>query len=331
MHPIVSVCIPVYGSEPFLEACLKSVVDQEFEDFEIVICNDCSPGRDINGLDCKKIVRKIKKMAGRKFWGRINYIEHIKNKGIFETRRSLLYAAEGEYISYVDSDDLLLPGALKALFVPGTDISQGGSNSFYEKNGELQFVDIKKTLVYNGKLQEREIFDGFLLEHNHSGFLWAKIFRKELLIQVYENLPKVFCNFGEDFLIYFYASFYAKSYSGVSEPVYNYRINTGLSSNKAVTHEAQWKLIISASSLFSTIYSWVDEQNVDPENPVITPEEFHAIQQYAIHYLKSNIKHLRAVVVPEYKERAYELLCEYWGESFVKRVEKMIDSTPSEE
>lgn len=331
MFPIVSVCIPVYGSEPFLEACLKSAVDQEFENFEIVICNDCSPGHDNNGLDCKKIVHKIKKYAGRKFWRRINYIEHLTNKGIFETRRSLLYAAKGEYICYVDSDDLLLPGALKALFVPGVDISQGASQSFYEKNGELVLIDFKNTFLVQGELKGRDVFDGFLLKHNHSGYLWAKIFKKELLIRVYENLPKVFCNFGEDFLIYFYASFYAQSYFGVKQPVYKYRINTGLSSGKPVTHEAQWKLIISASSLFSTIYSWVDEQNVNPEKPVITPEEYVAIQNNAVHFLSSNINHWRVAVIPEFKDRAYELLCEFWGESFVKRVEQMMDAKPCEE
>ncbi len=331
-RPKVSVCIPVYGTEPILAECLESAIKQDLDCFEIIVCNDCSPSLDENGWNCKKIVRKCAAKAPRSLRKNIIYIEHLKNKGIFETRRDLLYTARGEYISYFDSDDVMAEGALRAMYEAakgenapegGFDIVHGKSQSFYAKNGKMEFVDFKPTQIYNGTLLGRDIFDGALLESNHSLYLWAKCIKRDIYISAFELIPKVFCNYGEDFLIYFYTSFMSKSYIGVDKLVYYYRINTGLSSNKKVTSEAQWKLIVSVSSLFSVLYTWIDEQNVDKENPVITEEEILAVKKRAVFFIRNNLQQMRTACSPEFMPRAREILCEFWGKSFVERIEKM--------
>ena len=125
--PLVSVCIPVYNSEPYLMRCLESVAAQDFPGAktEIIIVNDASCGTDADGNDCAAIVKSFKKQHKRN----IKLFCHTRNKGLVEARRTAICEAEGEYICIVDSDDWLTPGALRLLYEAaqntGADIVQG--------------------------------------------------------------------------------------------------------------------------------------------------------------------------------------------------------------
>ena len=102
--PLISVCIPVYNTELFLLQCLRSVINQDFADFEIIIVSDSSRGKDAQGRSAKKIVRLAQKECNsfRKSKNlskvKIRFIEHRQNRGILEVRRTLCYEARGEYI-----------------------------------------------------------------------------------------------------------------------------------------------------------------------------------------------------------------------------------------
>ena len=138
--PVISICIPVYNSERLLKRCLLSAIAQDFDSFEIVIVNDGSPGKDEEGQDCRKIVKLVQKEGKklRKQMGlpavNINYYEHSKNLGLLEARRTAVENASGQYICILDSDDALLPSALKnlyeAAFSYGADIVQGKTELF---------------------------------------------------------------------------------------------------------------------------------------------------------------------------------------------------------
>ena len=114
MTPVISLCIPVYNTEPFLLQCLRSVFVQDFADFEVIVVSDASRGKDAQGRSAKKIVRLAQKecAAYRKKNGlskiKIRFIENRENHGILEVRRTLCYEALGEYICFVDSDDVLV-------------------------------------------------------------------------------------------------------------------------------------------------------------------------------------------------------------------------------
>ncbi len=92
---MVSVIIPVYNTESYLEECIRSVVGQTYQDLEIIIINDGSTDR--SGEICKK---------WEKLDQRIRYIEK-ENEGQGMTRNLGIALATGEYIIFVDSDDYL--------------------------------------------------------------------------------------------------------------------------------------------------------------------------------------------------------------------------------
>ena len=94
--PLFSIIIPLYNCEKFIEACLLSVLNQNFNNYEIIIINDCSKDRSL------KICTKYKKK-----YPKIKIINHKTNKGVSSSRNLGIKSSNGEYIIFLDSDDYL--------------------------------------------------------------------------------------------------------------------------------------------------------------------------------------------------------------------------------
>ena len=136
-------------------------------------------------------------------------------------------------------------------------------------------------------------------------------------MEAYNNIPYTECNMADDVLLFFFLAQYAKSYTGIKDKVYRYRINTGMSSARKIDSLHKWKMVCSAASVFTVISEWIKD------NPgKLNDEEVDKIRKMTAFYLANNLQQLNDVVVPELKEGARKMLCEYWGESFVNRIEK---------
>jgi glycosyltransferase involved in cell wall biosynthesis len=105
--PLISVCIPAYNRPEVLPALLDSILGQDFDDYEVVICEDKSPMR----LDIAGVVANY----SRKFPGRIAYFENEKNLGYDANLRNLFSMATGQYCLFMGNDDLMCPGALSTV------------------------------------------------------------------------------------------------------------------------------------------------------------------------------------------------------------------------
>ena len=97
VEKLLSVVIPVYNTEIYLEECLESIINQTYSKIEIICVDDCSPDNS---------AELIKKYAEKD--SRIKYIKHTENKFQGGARNTGLHAANGEYITFVDSDDYLI-------------------------------------------------------------------------------------------------------------------------------------------------------------------------------------------------------------------------------
>ena len=100
----ISIIVPVYNVQSYIRACLESVIDQSFSDFEIVVVDDCTP--DHSG-------RIVDDMAAGDV--RIRPIHLEANVGLGMARNAGVAAATGEYILFLDGDDTFAPGSLKAI------------------------------------------------------------------------------------------------------------------------------------------------------------------------------------------------------------------------
>ncbi len=101
----VSVVIPVFNVQKYLEACLDSVLSQELDDFEVICVNDGSTD------DSKSILERYAQRDSR-----IRIMYHGMNRGLSEARNTGIQQASGEYLYFLDSDDMLAQGALKEMY-----------------------------------------------------------------------------------------------------------------------------------------------------------------------------------------------------------------------
>ena len=335
--PQISICIPVFNTEPTLAECIRSATEQDFENFEIIVVNDGSTGTDSNGRECKKIVKLAQKECNkfRKTQGlskiQIKYLEHKSNLALVEARRTAVESATGEYICCVDSDDTLMPGALSSLYnaaiQENADIVQGKTNIIDTHKGDIPQEQIDNRLsqinkrynnVFIGTLQAPQIFNGYLAKHNHVGILWAKLIRRELYLEALANIPFTKCVMCEDFLQYFFISLKAKKYVGIDKAVYNYSADTGISSNTKIDTLERWEQVCSTANVFTIIFSAIKEIAAG----TFSPEQMDALRLQSRSYLVINLQQLKKNVIPELQEQALDLLYDYWGKDFVEIAQK---------
>lgn len=339
--PIISVCIPVYGTEEILINCLNSISAQKIPDgvkdfIEIVVVDDCSPVRD-SASSAKKIVKSFAKTCPFS----VEFIQHEYNKGLVEARRTAVYASKGQFIFILDSDDTIHEDALKVLYEKavssGADIVHGKATVTLAQSNSLKISDNEEILkrymadreqqvnkVYNGELlnlpEKNEILNGYLLEKNHMGYLWGKLYRREVYIRAFEHIPPIQNTMCEDLIQYVWLCYEAKKYVSVDNIVYNYSINTGLSSRSIISDLKRWEMVCSTASVFTALYT-------EFENPLIhfTEDQKDVIRKNCISHLRNNLEQLEQAVAPELKPEAYNMLCDYWGEDFVVRIKSEME------
>lgn len=331
-NPLVSVCIPVYGTEDLLLNCLNSVAHQNVPDqiknfIEVVVVDDCSPSDT-----AKKIIKSFSKNCPFP----INFIRHQKNKGLVEARRTALYEAKGKFIFNLDSDDSIPENAILSLYKiaveTDADIVHGKANvllsnantSSIDKDDDIvaRFLkdrEAEVNNVYDGQLlnlpEENKILDGYF-SGNHMGYLWGKLFLRDTYIKAFEHIPPIENTMCEDIIQYIWLCYEAKKYVSVSDVVYNYSVNTGISSRSKISDLKRWEMVCSTASVFTALYEQF-------ENPDIhfTEKQKDYIRQSCINHLKNNLAQWEQAATPEIKDEAYNLLCEYWGDDFVKRIQ----------
>lgn len=187
--PKLSIIIPIYNGEEYIERCLNSVLKQKFRDFEIILVNDGST--DKSGEICNKYVE---------FDSRIKVI-HQENRGQSKARKTGLNNAVGEYIGFIDIDDWISEDMYSHLV------------EIIEKNdcdvALLRAATTKKYMVHevtteNLRILDREknlhvYLENGLKNSMNEYSLCNKLYKKEL----FRNIEFDYANYGEDYVINF--------------------------------------------------------------------------------------------------------------------------------
>lgn len=207
-NKMVSVIVPVYNAEEKLEQCIMSILNQSYQDLELILINDGS--KDRSGEICKKYAEYDK---------RIRYIER-ENKGASATRNEGISLALGQYIQFVDSDDYIEKNMTERLVncIEETDADMvmcGYTEVFpHDKDVRLPEIDKTITMAELGK-EYPNIFEKFLLNSPCN-----KLYKKEKLSEKFpENL-----SLGEDLIFNLHNMENMNRISFVKESFYNYII-----------------------------------------------------------------------------------------------------------
>lgn len=209
----VSVIVPVYNSELFIKDCLESILNQSYKDFEIIIVNDGSTDNSEN-----LIMDYLQD-------DRVQYY-YVQNEGISSARNFGIVKSKGEFISFVDSDDIIdkyfLEVMIREIEKKDSTVSFIASsfNTFSELN-TLAKVDIPSFV--NQRIYDKNSISELVLNSNIQGFVWNKVYRKSALhnikfskeISAHEDLE-----FNINILIK------TPSFVYINLPLYNYRVNS---------------------------------------------------------------------------------------------------------
>jgi len=339
LQPLVTVCIPVFDTEPYLAQCLQSVYTQDFADFEVVVVSDASRGKDEKGRGAKKIVRLAQKECDRfrKEHGvspvQIRFVEHHENRGCVEVRRTLVYESKGAYLAMIDSDDEFMEGALSALYGAAlsndADIVHGTFVSGeYDREGIFHATkETKCGRIFYGTKEGLDI-DRSWFRGLFSGNVCGKLIARGVYEKAFDQIPYTECNMADDLLIFFFVGMNARRYVGIENKIYRYRINSGMSSHRKIDTLKKWKMICTSSSVFSIISAWLRERDTlqsDSGEPLLSAEDLDHLGRVTLSYLVSNVHQMHDSVIPELQDEARLMLYEFWGEDFVKKVENAVD------
>jgi glycosyltransferase involved in cell wall biosynthesis len=244
----ISIIIPVYNAEEYLDRCLHSILDQEFTSYEVILVDDGST--DASPLICDRYSSTDPKFISI----------HQPNKGVSAARNAGLNIAQGEYVMFVDSDDMLLPYALENMLdnIGGEDVVIGGYGAYVE-NVPSKEIKPSATKSYKGNEYHKFFDENITRNCELLDSPWAKLFRMKAIgdTRFDEQL-----NYAEDKLFVFEILSKSTSFLTVSQAVYGYYIHAGslgsdISSDAHITKLRQFipKYIPLLSSLYSRFSS----------------------------------------------------------------------------
>lgn len=215
MDRTISVIIPCFNSAKFIERCLESILNQTYQNLEILVVDDGSTD------DSANVIQKIAKRDSR-----VKYI-YQPNSGVSAARNKGIECASGELVTFVDSDDTIAQEMYQVLteLLERHDADISHCSYLRDENGVKKYVgDTKQIYLFEGE----QVAESLLKAELFTPSCWNKLFRKEVLQNVwFDSRFKI----NEDLLFDFYAFKNAKRAVFIDRCLYTYHVEETSSCN----------------------------------------------------------------------------------------------------
>lgn len=208
--PLVSIIVPIYNAERTLDRCIKSILEQEYRNFEVILVND---GSTDNSLSiCRRWSSEDSRVK----------VFDKPNTGVSETRNIGIANAAGKYLQFVDSDDWISADSTTMMVerAEQTECDMVIANFYRVVNGcQAQKGNIKTDVV----LTKKEFLSIMMNEpaNFYYGVMWNKLYRRDII-----SAHRIYCctdlNWSEDFLFNLDYIRFAQTIASLSKPVYHY-------------------------------------------------------------------------------------------------------------
>ena len=278
--PQISIIVPCYNVEKYIDQCVDSLVHQSLKTIEIILVDDCSP--DSVPAKCDSWAQKD---------ARIRVIHRTENGGLGESRNTGLNAATGEYVAFLDSDDFVKKDMYSRLYncaiENGSDVCYCGY-SYYDGDKIIpQNENFDDVCVWKGRKEvDRFMFDmlGMPTTYPRDGRMnmcvWRAIYSRKIIIEKNVRFVSERKYASED--IHFHASFlpYAQNVCLISDYLHLYRYNPNSISNSY----PDWK----RNALLNSNLQIKEEFS-----------KFYTVEQYWTSYQRLCFRNLKAIVIRE--------------------------------
>lgn len=223
MRPLITVIVPVYNVEEYLSRCLDSIINQSYQNLQIILVDDGS--QDNSGRICDEYKSRD---------GRIQVI-HQSNSGLAGARNAGLAVAKGEYIGFVDSDDRISPDMFETLYEEikkyDCDISVCGRYLESEDGNITPFFDLNESIVMNSHDAIRKL----LVSDHMDAAVWDKLYKINLFDEI--EFPKE-KYVSEDVPVMYKVLCRAQRIVHCGKPLYYYLLRTGSLSHSKFTDKS---------------------------------------------------------------------------------------------
>lgn len=219
---MISIVIPVYNIEQYIQECIDSITSQSYSDFEVILVDDGS--NDRSGSICDAAALKDDRIK----------VFHKKNGGAGSARKFGVKHSVGEWIVFVDGDDVLPEGSLEAMI----QCSNGGFDIIA---GTLSRNGIPLFMHQTGEKSRREYVKALLLGQTPNG-PYAKLIKRQLFESIVWDTPEAIIQ-NEDLLMLLALASQAERIKIANDVIcYNYMIRPNSASSQTMSY-AGWLLL----------------------------------------------------------------------------------------
>lgn len=205
----VTICVPVYGVEKYIERCARSLFEQTYEALDYVFVDDCSKDGSITVLQ-----RVVDDYPQRKPFVRI--VRHDRNRGLAAARRTAVEQSTGDYILQVDSDDYLSLDAVSLL------VQQVEKTEADIVSAGLNVISATHTNYWPDHVpDDKDAYARLLLIRKCIQGIVGKLIRRSLITE-HQLFPPEGLNMAEDYVVMPRVAYFARRVAKVDAPLYNY-------------------------------------------------------------------------------------------------------------
>lgn len=251
--PLVSIIVPIYGVEKYIDRCVRSIFEQTYENLEIIFVNDCTPDKSIEIL-----YNVLSKYPNRKLQTKI--INHEINKGLACARLSGLKVSTGYYIQNIDSDDYLEKNMISEMVV----FAEQNQADITICDFMNVYSDYMQHIYVNPSLEPHELLSQILVGKVHSS-VCNKLIKRSLYFD-YNIFPIEGLDMREDLSVIFRLLCFTKKIAYIPQPFYYYQqsnISSYTSIRMNISHQKD------AYQLIELMDSFLNDSGIDVRQSIL--------------------------------------------------------------
>lgn len=299
--PKISVIIPVYNGEQYLEECIDSVLNQTLSDVEVICVDDCS--KDSSYQMLRQYAEKDK---------RVKAFHFDEPRSALQARKKAVLASDSEFIMFLDADDYLEPRACEILYEKAkkenVDILHFTTRILNCANLPESRIAYNEKLIrpYEGRIEGKKVFDACFEEKKYFIQLWNKVFKADLCKKAFADMEDKYLPKAQDLYSFFIMAYYAKSYLGwVSEPLHNYCFGRGVTGSSSMNLD-KFERYCTQANIVKALQKFCEDKGVSKRyEPVIN--------RYYRQWINECVNLWKKELPKTYSTEGLQILYRYWG------------------
>lgn len=291
-NSLVSIVVPIYNAQNYLEKCISSIAEQTYRNLEIILVDDGST--DNSPAICDEWAENDSRIK----------VIHKQNQGAGLARNAGIDNASGEYICFFDSDDYIHPALVEKCVAKanetGADVVLFGKNNVCEASGEIKPQTRYANALYTGDAVQKELLSGlFSYATQHGIGVWSKFFKLSIIKNnsIKFKSEREFLSEDAFFVLEYFSK--AQKCAVIKENLYNYLERSG-SLSRNIDQNRQEK----NNRFLTACVEYIDKEDLPSQ--VKAHLKAHLMARYHIYTITALKQINKSTLAPKQKRKAMQ-------------------------